>query len=61
MICSEEEKTKAEIRPEKGIKNLLKKKKKKHQHHCQYNKNLSEEEKKKLTEYRRNCYIPHNK
>ena len=48
-------------RPEKDIKILLKKKRKKRQYHRERNKNLSEEQKKRLTEYRRNYCIMHNK
>ena len=49
-------KTKGEKRPKKNIKILLKKKKEKR---C--NKNLSEEQKKELAEYRRNGYLTHKK
>ena len=55
-------KTKGEKRPVKDIKILLKKKKeKKRQCYCERNKNLSEEQKQKLVEYRRNYYITHDK
>ena len=52
---SEEEKNKRQKSPKKDMKILLKKKKKS----C--NKNLSEEQKQGLVEYRRNYYLTHNK
>ena len=59
---SEQEKNKGKKRPKKGVKILLNKKQEKNcQYHLEGNKNLSEEERKKLVEYRRNYYITNNK
>ena len=49
-------KTKGKKRPEKDLKILLKKEKRK-----RHNKNLSEQQKQKLVEYRRNYYLTHSK
>ena len=49
-------KTKGKKRPEKDLKILLKKEKRKI-----HNKNLSEQQKQKLVEYRRNYYLTHSK
>ena len=49
-------KTKGKKRPEKDLKILLKKEKRK-----RHNKNLSEQQKQKLVEYRKNYYLTHSK
>ena len=57
-LLSEEEKEKSEKRPVKGIKIFLqKRKKRKRQYYNECNKNLSEYQKQRLVEYRRNYYI----
>ena len=53
-------KEKGEERPGTDIKIFLKKKKN-CQYHCDWNKNLSEEEKQKKVEYMRNYYLAHKK
>ena len=46
----------------KGFKVFRKKKKKKkRQYYCERNKNLSEDQKQRLVEYRRSYYTTHNK
>ena len=52
---------KSEKRHVKGIKIFLKKKKKKVQYFPERYKNLPEDKKQRLVEYRRNYYITHNK
>ena len=55
-------KKKSEKKPVKGFKVFRKKKKKKkRQYYCERNKNLSEDQKQRLVEYRRTYYTTHNK
>ena len=56
---SEEEKSRRLKRSKKDIRILLKKEKEKEKK--RYNKNLSEEQKPNLVEYRRNYYLTRNK
>ena len=55
-IFLKKKKKKGEKRPKTDINNLLKKKKKERQYYCELNKNLPEEQKQKLAEYRKLLY-----
>ena len=61
-VFLKKQKIKSKESPEKDIKVLLKKKKEKNrQYHRERNINFSKEQKQRLLEYIKNCYITHNK